>query len=404
MYSRVAKAKPGRVQAGQVRRLGQRRPGAKDGSLRHLRHWLLWGVGLLAFLACGPPEPLRLGFLGGISGRVADLGLAGRDAAQMAVDLRNQAGGVAGRKVILLVKDDGQDPDQARQAAQSLLDQGVAAVIGPMTSDMAMAVVPLMNQARVVCVSPTATTEELSGRDDHFFRVTSTTRIFAAANANYQIKTKRMRRVAAVYDTGNRSFSENWLENFSQALGAGGGQVVTRVAFKSGEDVSYAELAGRLLAARPDGVLIVANSMDSALLCQQIRKTEPGLPITLSDWGANERLVELGGKAVEGVTVVQTFIRDSDNHRYQEFRRTYMERFGREPGFAGVYAFEAANLVLDVLERQGQPGGLKQAILARRQFEGLQSPFILDDFGDVRRPQASISEVRGGKFLVIGSP
>ncbi|MBI5524054.1 MAG: ABC transporter substrate-binding protein [Desulfarculus sp.] len=373
---------------------------AKGGSLLSPRHWLLGGVLLLA-LACSPPEPLRLGFVGGLSGRVADLGLAGRDGAQLAVDLRNQGGGVAGRRVVLLVKDDGQDPGQARRAAQALLDQGVAALIGPMTSDMAMAVAPLMNQAQVVCVSPTATTEALSGLDDHFFRVTSTTRAFARANALYQIKTQRMRRVAAAYDTGNRSFSENWLENFNQALAEGGGQVVARVAFKSGEDVSYAEVAGQLLAPRPDGVLIVANSMDSALLCQQIRKTDPSLPITLSDWGANERLVELGGKAVEGVTVVQTFLRDSDSPRYQEFRRAYLERFGREPGFAGVYAFEAANLVLEALERRGQAGGLKQTILAMRRFEGLQGPFILDEYGDVRRPQASISEVKGGKFQVI---
>jgi branched-chain amino acid transport system substrate-binding protein len=375
-------------------------PAARRRRWRYLAHLLLLGAGLFT-MACGPPEPIRLGFLGGLSGRAADLGLAGRDGVQLAVDLRNLAGGVAGRQVALVFKDDEQNPDKAREAARELLDQGVAAILGPMTSDMAMAVAPLINQAQVVCVSPTATAEALSGRDDFFFRVIATTKAFASTNANYQIKNNRMRRVAAAYDTGNRSFSENWLQHFADTLIKGGGVIAAKIGFKSGEQFSYSRLAGELLASKPDGVVIVANSMDSALLCQLIRKMDANLPITLADWGANERLLELGGQAVEGVTVVQPFNRDSTAPRYQEFRRKYMERFLREPGFAGVHAFEAANLVMDALASQTGGASLKAAILSLRPYEGLQGPITLDDFGDVQQTQCSMSVVRDARFVVV---
>ena len=73
-------------------------------------------AGLLALAACAPPEPLRLGFVGGLSGRVADLGIEGRNGAMLAVEQRNKLGGVNGRQVELVVEDDQQNVDAARMA------------------------------------------------------------------------------------------------------------------------------------------------------------------------------------------------------------------------------------------------------------------------------------------------
>ncbi|HAY27617.1 MAG TPA: ABC transporter substrate-binding protein, partial [Candidatus Accumulibacter sp.] len=77
-------------------------------------------LAICVLTACAPPEPIRIGFIGGTSGRVADLGIAGRDAVLLAVELRNQAGGIAGRKVELLIRDDQQDPEAAKRALREL--------------------------------------------------------------------------------------------------------------------------------------------------------------------------------------------------------------------------------------------------------------------------------------------
>ncbi len=357
---------------------------------------------LFLFLAgCQDSDPIRLGFVAGLSGRVADLGVSGRDAAQLAVEERNQSGGVRGRKVVLSVKDDRQDPEAARQAVRELIAEGVAAIVGPMTSDMGLAVVPIANEAGILLMSPTVSTEALSGIDDQFFRVTATTRDFATHNAHYQIRARRMRRVAAAFDLGNRAYTEAWLRHFREAFTAKGGEIVASLGFTTGGETTFLDLARDLMASLPDGVLIIANSMDSALLCRQIRKLDASVPITIADWGASERLLELGGKAVEGVTVVQSFDRDSTAPRYRAFRRTYVERFGREPGFAGVDAYEAVNVVLDAIQHRGKGQSLKESVLAIRHFEGLQVPFSFDDYGDVRRPATSISVVRDGEFAVL---
>ena len=59
---------------------------------------------LFAVLACSPPAPVRIGFLAGLSGRVADLGIGGRNGAILAVEMRNRQGGINGRPVELIAE------------------------------------------------------------------------------------------------------------------------------------------------------------------------------------------------------------------------------------------------------------------------------------------------------------
>lgn len=366
--------------------------------------WLCLTPGTLilsTFLACKNEAPIRIGFLAGTSGRVADMGISGRDAAQLVVDNCNRQGGIAGRQVQLLVRDDQQDPDLACEAVEGLIDEGVAALIGPMTSAMALAITPLLNEARLVSVGPTISTQQLSGRDDYLFRVSVTTKEHATRSARFHAKPGGMKRIVAAYDLRNRSYCENWLENFTTVFTALGGEVLTDIGFDTTGDRSFMDVARELLSHGPDGVLIIANSMDAALICQQFHKLDPQIRITLADWGATERLLELGGRAVEGVTVVQPFDRTSKAPLYQAFRKAYLERYQREPGFPGVFTHDATQVVLTALDARKRGQSLRETILMLGEFQGLQGAFSFDGFGDVKRSIATISIVRNQKFVVL---
>jgi branched-chain amino acid transport system substrate-binding protein len=347
---------------------------------------------------CAPPEPLRLGFLGGLSGRVADLGIAGRNGAMLAVEIRNSSGGVNGRMVELIVEDDKQNPDLARKAVGRLLERKVEAIIGPMTSAMAVTTVPLVNEAKLVMLSPTVTTTTLTGIDDHFLRVVAPTTEYARVSAAYHFDRLGLRRVAVAYDLHNRAYTESWLTDYRRAFESAGGTLSITVPFSSSGETSFADLAERLLRAQPELVLILANSVDAALLVQQIRKRDTVVRIGTSEWAATERLIELGGKAVEGVAIAQFIDRDSTQPAYLAFRKRYLERFGQEPGFGGLTAFDAANVVLDALVAR-QPGQtLKQVILARGVFSGAQSEIRFDATGDAARA-TYLTTIRDGTFV-----
>lgn len=369
------------------------------GRVRQRRAWLL--AATLILLGCGKPEPYRIGFVAGTSGRVADLGTAGRNAAILAVEQKNAAGGINGRPVELILRDDEQNPETAKRVFQELVDQKVEAVVGPMTSAMAVAMTPLADASHVLLVSPTVTSTDFSGKDDYFFRVIASTKAYATQSARFQRETLGVARFAAIYDVRNASYTESWLRDFRETFERMGGRVELVVPFRSGSDVHFADLARQLLAAKTQGIVIVANSVDTAQLCQQIRALDAKVGLVGAEWASTEKLIELGGKAVEGMYLSQFLDRDSDEQAYQVFRQAYRQRFNQEPGFAGVASFDATQVVMAGLEKRQNGQSLKEALLAQREFRGLQEKFSFDASGDTSRTVYK-TVVRDGKFQKVG--
>ncbi|NIT60213.1 MAG: ABC transporter substrate-binding protein, partial [Aliifodinibius sp.] len=89
----------------------------------------------------------------------------------IAVDEINGSGGIDGRRVELLIKDNEFDPDICRIKAEELVAAGIEGLIGPMSSDMTLASVEIFNEAGISMISPTASTPKLSDIDDFFLRV-----------------------------------------------------------------------------------------------------------------------------------------------------------------------------------------------------------------------------------------
>lgn len=349
--------------------------------------------------ACAPPEPIRLGFVGGLSGRVADLGEAGRNGFQLAIEQANAAGGIDGRRIEGVIKDDAQDAERAARATEELAAAKVAAIIGPMTSAMADPVLAVASRAGIPVISPTATTSVLSGKDDFFLRVISDNADYSALSARYHFEKNGVRRVAAVFDTRNRAFTESWLAGFRKVFTALGGTMVAEIPFASGDDADYAGLLKQLLASGPDAVVIVASAVDAARFAQQAQHQAKRPILVAVEWAATERLIELGGRAVDGMFVAQFFDRNDRSPEYVRFRQAYLQRFNSPPGFASVAGYDAAQAVIEALARgKGLP--LKQALLERGPFSGAQQPFSFDRFGDARR-KTFITVVRDGRFVVL---
>ena len=360
-------------------------------------------TGLAAQLtACSSNEPVRLGFVGVLSGRSADLGIAGRNGAMLAVEERNAAAGIKGRRIELVIKDDEQNPDTARRVVTELINQQVAAIIGPMTSNTAMATVPLVNSSATIMISPTVTTNSLSGKDDNFFRVISADSVYATDNARFQFETLGHRRAAVIYDLSNKAFTESWLSDFRTMFETLGGKTVTAQPFVSGKETGFHETVKGLLAAKPDVVVIIANAVDAALVCQQVRRLDQRVAFSLAGWAATERLLEMGGDAVEGAHLDQYFNRNDTSAKFSAFLQSYRKRFSMEPGFAAITAYDATNVVLDALARKGPKQTLRECILAAPTYQGLQQSIVFDRYGDSHR-NIYVSTIRNGKFEMVGN-
>ena len=354
---------------------------------------------LLTLAACGPPEPVKLGFLGGLSGRVADLGEAGRNGALLAVEASNAAGGVNGRKVELLIHDDEQQAAAAIKATEALVAARVEAIIGPMTSAMGEAVLPVATRAGLVVVSPTITSSLLAGKDDVLFKVAPSLDTSTRRSAAFEYA-RGIRRAAIVYDLGNRAYSADWAEHFRRDFTALGGGVVAEASFMSGEDAGYGQAIKEIAVAKPDLLHLVANAVDTVRLTQLSRNLGLTQPVTTSTWAATEHLLQLGGRTVEGMTVAQFFNRDDASPGYRAFTTAYAARFKQQPGFASVAAYDATKAVLTALAKAGKGQPLKQALLSAGPYEGLQERWNFDGNGDAQR-QTYITAVRNGRFVHV---
>lgn len=367
----------------------------KERSWRNISATLL----VLLLAACGPGEPVKLGFLGGLSGPISDLGEAGRDAVLLAVEQANAAGGVNGRKVELLIHDDGQQAEQAVKGVEILAAAGVEVVIGPMTSAMGAAVMPAIKRLGVVMISPTITARPLSGGDDTMFKLAPGMGELTQPMARY-LYAQGSRRVAVIYDLKNRAFSVDWLESLRSDFTALGGALVADVPFSSGDFSNYGQVAEALAVARPDAIHFVASALDTVRLVQAVRQRGLEQPVSAASWAATESLIQLGGRLVEGMVLIQFFNRDDLSPRYLAFREAYQKRFRQDPGFASVAAYDAARAALDVLARRQRGQSVKAALLAFGPYDGVQERWIFDPNGDARR-KTYMARVRNSSFVII---
>lgn len=373
------------------------------------RRRLLGRTGLLAMAAaggaggllagCAGEEPLHLGFIGTLPQQASDLGVAGRNGAMLAIEQRNQAGGVRGRPVRLTVEDDRQDPAAAAAAFARLRAAGVDAVIGPFTSAMAAALVPLADAAALVMVSPTVTSMDFHGKDDHFFRLHRTTRDNAGDYARLLVR-RGQRRIAVAYDLGNRSFSTSWLAEFRQALAAQGGSVLLAEPFQSMAEAGAGPLVDRLLGSRPDALLFIATAYDVARLGRLARARAPDIALAAAEWAATESLLELAGRSLDGLLILHPYDREDASPHYQAFDAAFRQRFQRAPGYSAVAGFDAATVLCQAAERRQAGRTLKQALVEAGPFDGLQQRIVFDRYGDTDR-RVVFTEIRDGRFVVL---
>jgi len=368
----------------------------------------LLGAGL-ALSGCQGQAPIRVGFVGELSGRQSDLGVHERDAAQLAVDDVNARGGVTGRKIELVVRDDKGTPQGAQAADRELIDAGVVAIIGHATSGQTMAGLPVTAEAGVVLLSPSATTPDLSGLDDLFFRVVPTHLDQAQILARHVHENRGIEHIAIVFDTDNAAYSQSYRDAFAAVFQALGGQVTGEVSYSAAEEPDFEPLVTQLQAATarlssrrsPDGLLIVAPALDTALIAQQTRLLDWEPALFASAWAQTEVLIQNGGRAVEGLETAIVFDVHSQAPAYRDFQARYQARFGRLPTFAAGEAYEAVRVLAAALEKTGgQAEGLPQALAQIRNFQGLIGNLSLDEYGDASRTHFLVA-VRDGQFITL---
>ena len=354
---------------------------------------------LLGVSGCKEAEPIRIGFLGELTTRAAGLSASGRDGFLLAIEEVNAHGGINGRKVEGLVQDTRAHEATALHAVRSLAERNVSAIVGPMTSQTAVAVLPLVNQAKIPLVSPTVSTNMLNGLDDYFFRVYYTNAQAAALFAGELSAEKGLRRIAAIYDLSNSAYTEDWVNNFQAVAEQKSGSSIIRIPFDLHTDALFLDLAREALEANPEGILILANSIDTAMICQQLAKIGTDIPLYATGWSYSDDLIQFGGKSVEGLNIIQSADLQNPSDEVRHFVNAYQERFRSAPNFPALHAYDATRMILSVLEKTTDPETLRLELLNIEYFKGLQADLSFDRYGDLKHPIIHLGRITDGQVI-----
>ena len=356
---------------------------------------------LFVTAGCREPEPIKIGVLLSISGKTAQLGQSARDGVILAVEKINAQGGVKGRTIVLEYFDAAFDPNKAEEGVRQLHKKGVAAIVGPVASQMAVSMVPVANELRLPIISPTVTTPELSNKKDFFFRVYPDLVKTAQSLAAYTVNQKKLSKFLIIWDSANSAFTEPWKDAFVLTAEQRGASVPYIVEFDSRDShLSHTHILQEIPREDIDGILFLASPMDTAMFCQQLQKLGSEAAIMGSDWSYTGTLVEFGGKSVEGFVFTTGVNMDSSEPAFLKFNKDYRQRFNADPNFPAVLAYETIKCLVKAMSEVEDMNSLADQLVNMKPAEGLLGPILLNEFGDSEQA-VYINEVHDGTSEVL---
>ncbi|MBM9537066.1 ABC transporter substrate-binding protein [Desulfobulbus alkaliphilus] len=336
----------------------------------------------IASLQSQEPRPVRLALVLAQTGIAMEAELPAMQAAQLAMEEINRAGGILGHPLEILFFDNQSTPLGAKQAAEQAVQAGVLGVIGPFRSSHALAAAPVLQGARIPMITPIATQPEITRIGDCIFRVCITDDLQGLLVARFA-RTRLSARTAIVLTNINEAYSLTLADTFSTSFEAAGGKVIRRGGYK-GSDADFTALLEPLRELRPDVVFIPGYHRDSGLL--MLQAVQMGIrSVFLGGDGWGEPMRRYGGEAVVGAYYMAHYHPDVPSGENRVLQRLYRQRFGQEIQMNLIpLTYDAILLFADAARRAGELDreAIRRTLAATADFQGATGTITFDATGD----------------------
>ncbi|HYM03572.1 MAG TPA: ABC transporter substrate-binding protein [Stellaceae bacterium] len=344
--------------------------------MKHASSKILGAVAAVIAIAAmsGAPraeEPIKVGLVAALSGGSAKSGEGITRGLTIAIDEINAKGGVLGRKLELVRRDDESNPSKGQLAARELIDQEkVAALFGGIDSPVALAIVPIANQSKTPFFSvwAAATPITRNGANPNFiFRVSAVDALVDKALTNYAMKKFHAQKLGLIL------VNNPWGESNDKGLHAAAqeeGVAIAAVEKFEDADVDMVAQLTRLKSAGADTLILVGNAAPGAQVMKSLQRTGWSVPV-VSHWGiSGGRFPELAGPGAQKVEFVQTYSFFGKQGPVGE--RVLKELEAKYPDVKGpgdvvppvgvANAYDAMNLVALAIAKAGSTDGDKMRL------------------------------------------
>jgi branched-chain amino acid transport system substrate-binding protein len=386
---------------------------------------LLLAVGLLVVLPGGVSAQMKVAKIG-ISMPITGADADGADAivkgAQMAIAEINAKGGAAGYKLEAIIYDSatpaaGQyDPAQAATNYKKFIaDSAVVAAVGPVMSGEGKAISPIISEADMATISPSATNPDITDPKFKaqyrpkgkavFFRNVTTDAYQSPNMANYlfhQVKVKS----AYVLDDGG-AFGVGIADSFERRAKALGIKVLGRDRLDP-KEADYKTILTKIKGMNPDALYYGGVMQAAAKLAPQAYEIMPRVVKAGSDGIYDLSWPKQSGKeAVEGWYCTQASPELVTDPKVEAWLTKFKKEMKRDPTNYSITAYNAVYVIADAVGRTVKANkpvnrsNIRDAIQATK-LSSIQGPIAYDENGDITNRTVSVYQWRDGEIKYIG--
>jgi branched-chain amino acid transport system substrate-binding protein len=315
-------------------------------------------------------EPFVIGVTAARSGAAATFGAAQFDAAQLATEEINAAGGINGRKIELVTEDDEGAPDKGASITQRFISRGVDAILGTASSGVALASVPIAEDAEMLYLAPmpanaTITRTEDGGVRKWIFRVAQSDTDNAQFLADFTFG--KYSRVALLSDT--TGYGAGGRQSLKTYIGGQGKSLVADETYATGAPDVTAQLQ-RIAAADADVLVLWGVHTDAATILKALRGSGSELPVVGLPALGGTVMCDLAGDAAVGLHYLDTF--DPQNAKASELSGKWQSKYGKPiTSYFAPAAYDGMYLLANALKAGGDDKeAVRQALESTSTYQG----------------------------------
>lgn len=376
--------------------------------------WMVLTTAMLSIVLIGcPPKSesggaatttegeIVIGEYGSLTGAQATFGQSTHNGIMLAMDEVNSGGGVNGRKIRVITEDDQSKAEEAANAVTKLISQNsVVAVLGEVASSNSLAAAPICQANKVPMITPSSTNPSVTEKGDYIFRMCFIDPYQGEAMANYLAKNLGLKTAAILIDVKS-DYSTGLASFFERTFTENGGRIVGKQSYAQGDSDFRSQLT-TLKATNPDVLFVPGYYNDIGQIAIQARDLGMRMPLAGGDGWESPKLIEIGGKALEGSFYSNHYHVDDPSPAVGDFVRRYEERFGAKPDSLAALGYDSAKVLVDAIKRAGSTDGpaLRDAIAATKNFPGVTGNITL---GPDRNPigkKLVVLEIKDGQLLL----
>lgn len=331
-------------------------------------------------------DAVKIGLHYELTGEVADYGTAESKGSHLAIKLANEAAG--SEKYVAVEYDDKSDPTESVSLSTRLVSDGVAGVVGPATSGASAASYPILNDAKVPVISPSATAnnqtlvnpdDPTSAVYDYVFRVCFEDSYQGAAMAQFAFDNLKATK-AAVYGSSSSDYALGLKDAFTTQFEKLGGEIVASESYQD-KDTDFSSVLTTLASKEFDVLYIPGYYNEAGLIIKQARDMGITVPIVGGDGFDSTTLVELAGaSALNDVYFTTAYTTVGASDKLQAFIDAYKAEYNEEPAMFAALAFDATNLLIQAIETAGSTDSAAvQKALTDVNFSGVTGDFTFDE-------------------------